>query len=130
MHGRRVADAVAEAAWTGAPVTSLCSSPVVSDMCPVDAMQPVPARGEEMHTLLCHNSCGSAPRGAQRRLLVLPRDNAGGGVGFPDRPIRIAGLQASKINSPDKKATRLGEWCTMSLSKGVSFLVYALGWHS
>jgi len=34
-----------------------------------------------MHTLLCHNTAGSAPRGAQRRLPVLPRDNTGCGVG-------------------------------------------------
>src|SRR5262249_54212174 len=31
---------------------------------------------------------------------------------------------------PHKKVTRVGECCTMSLSKGISFLAYAWGWHS
>src|SRR5215468_11436295 len=31
---------------------------------------------------------------------------------------------------PYTKATSVGECCTMSLSKGISFLVYAVGWHS
>src|SRR2546425_11757896 len=31
---------------------------------------------------------------------------------------------------PHKKARSVGECCTMSLSKGISFLVYAVGWHS
>src|SRR3989442_1600354 len=31
---------------------------------------------------------------------------------------------------PHKKARSLGECCTMRLSKGISFLEYALGWHS
>ena len=29
-----------------------------------------------------------------------------------------------------KKVTRVGACCTMSLSKGISFLAYAWGWHS
>jgi hypothetical protein len=36
-------------------------SSILSDICPADAVQPVPAREKEMPALLCHNDYGNAP---------------------------------------------------------------------